>query len=277
MNQGDSMRSDTIYKLSLAGFSLLMGLACNAAYSAFNPTPALIPSTSLPVPTLTSAPLISQQVSLVTVPFHETHPGGNFPTYTITSQTPQLTGSDDPRLQAFNQRLNELVTREVDTHRQNFQQLPITPLSNGSFLDVTYTLVSQVGDLWSFKFDFSFYADTAAHPGSYSLTMNYDLAQGREHALDDLFLPNSNYLEIVSNYCTTELSKRSYSDSFFLDGAKPTPENYRSWNITPDGLLVTFEAYQVAPYASGPQTIVVPFHALQAVINPQGPLAQIAR
>lgn len=271
------MRPDNIYKLILAGLSLLIGLACNALITALSYTPTPIPPTRVLLPTATSAPLISQQITLVTVPFKENNPGNNFPSYTITSQTPQLTGSDDPRVQAFNQRLNELVTREVDSHRQNFKQLPITPLSNGSFLDVTYTLLSQVRDLWSFKFDFSFYADTAAHPGSYSLTVNYDLDQGRELALSDLFLPNSNYLELISNYCTAQLHKQSFADSFFLDGAKPTPENYRSWNITPEGLLVTFDVYQVAPYASGPQTVVVPFHELQAVINPQGPLSKIAQ
>ena len=271
------MKPDNIHKLILAGLSLMIGLACNAVFTALSRTPTPMPPTPVLLPTATSAPLISQQVTLVTVPFDENNPGNNFPSYTITSQTPQLIGSDDPHVQAFNQRLNELVIKEVDNHRQNFQQLPITPLSNGSFLDVTYTLVSQVGDFWSFKFDLSFYADTAAHPGSYSLTLNYDLGQGRELALNDLFLPNSNYLEMISNYCTTQLSKQPYADSFFLEGAKPSLENYHSWNIAPNGLLVTFDVYQVAPYASGPQTVVVPFHELHAVINPQGPLAMIAR
>ena len=271
------MKPNTIYKLILAGLSLLIGLACNAVFTALSHTPTPIPPTPGFLPTPTSAPLISQQVTLVTVPFNENDPGNNFPSYIITSQTPHLTGSEDPRLQTFNQHLDELVTREVDSHRQNFQQLPITPLSNGSFLDVTYTLISQAGDLWSFKFDFSFYADTAAHPGSYSLTVNYDLAEGRELTLGDLFLPSSNYLELISNYCTAQLSKQPYGDSFFLDGAKPTPENYRSWNISPDGLLVTFDVYQVAPYASGPQSILVPLRELQRVIDPQGPLAKLAR
>jgi hypothetical protein len=271
------MKPSNVYRVMLAILCLFILLACNVVYSAFNPTPTAVPPTPLPLPTATSVPLISQQVTLVNVPFRETNPGGNFPSYTITSQTPQLTGSDDPRIQAFNERLNELVTKEVDSHRQNFQQLPLTPLSTGSFLDVTYTLVSQVGDLWSFKFDLSFYADTAAHPGSYSVTVNYDLDHGRELALGELFLPNSNYLELISKYCTAQLTQQPYADSFFLEGAKPTPENYRSWNVAPDGLLITFDVYQVAPYASGPYTIVVPLRELQAIINPEGPLAKIAQ
>jgi hypothetical protein len=268
-------------KASFVLFSSIMlfaVLACNASVTVLNPTATPIPPTAESVPpTGTTAPLISQQVTLVSVPFNETDPGSNFPNYTITAQTPQLTGSDDPRVLAFNQRVNELVVKEVDMWRQSFQQLPITEYSNGSSLEVKYTLVSQINELWSFKFDFPFYSDGAAHPGLYSITLNYDLGQGRELALGDLFLPNSNYLETISNYCTAELSKQPYADSFSLDGAKPTLENYRNWNITNDGLMITFDTYQVAPGAAGPQTVLVPYDQLKSLIAPQGPLNNFAQ
>lgn len=248
-------------------------LACNATFSLGIPTPTVVAPTPTFAPT--SAPLISQQVTLVSVPFNETNPGSNFPAYTLTAQTPQLTGSDDPRVVAFNQRLNDLVTKEVDMWRQGFQQLPVTQYSTGSSLDLKYTAIAQMNDLWSFKFDSAFYSDGAAHPGLNSMTLNYDLGQGRELTLGDLFLPNSNYLETISNYCIAELSKQPFFDGPFADGAKPTPENYRNWNITPDGLMITFDAYQVGPGAAGPQQVNVPFGVLTAVLNPQGPLAVI--
>ena len=45
----------------------------------------------------------------------------------------------------------------------------------------------------------------------------------------------------------------------------------------PDGLLITFEMYQVAPGASGPMQVLVPYEHLQTVIDPQGPLAGIGK
>ncbi|MGE5462475.1 MAG: RsiV family protein [Syntrophothermus sp.] len=248
---------------------LLLGiLACNVSAAVLSPTATVMPS---PVPaTGTSSPLLSQQVTVVSQPLGETNPN---PPFTLTAQTPQLTGSDDPRVTTFNQRLNELVKKEVDAWRENFLQ--ITTVFNGSTLDATYKLVSQIGDLWSFKFDFHFYSDGAAHPGLYSITLNYDLGQGRELALGDLFLPNSNYLEVIANSCITELSKQPGFEGPFADGAKPTPENYRNWNITPDGLLITFDTYQVAPGASGPMQVLVPYDQLKEVIDPQGPLAGV--
>lgn len=264
--------------IALSSVVFLVGLACNASFTVSNPTPtAVIPPTASPVPPTKTVVPLSQQVTLVSVPFNETNPGPTFPKYTITTQTPQLTGSDDPRVLAFNQRANDLITKEMDVWRQSFQQLPITEFSNGSSLDVKYTLVSQIGDLWSFKFDFSFYSDGAAHPGLNSITLNYELGQGRELALGDLFLPNSNYLEVISNYCIEELRKQPFADVFTTEGAQPNLQNYRNWNITTDGLMITFDAYQVAPGAAGPQTVVVPYNQLKDIIAPQGYLSNVTQ
>ena len=248
---------------------LLLGmLACNALVNF--PAATAMPSPIPPSPT--PAPSISEQVTLAPQALTETNQS---PPFTINAQTPLLTGSDDPRITTFNQWGKELVTKEVDAWRESFLQ--ITVVTNGSSLDETYTLISQIGDLWSLKFDFRFYSDGAAHPGLYSITMNYDLGQGRELALGNLFLPNSGYLEAIANYCITELSKQPGFEEPFSDGARPTPENYRNWNITQDGLLITFDMYQVAPGASGPIQVLVPYEQLQTVIDPQGPLAGIAK
>jgi hypothetical protein len=261
-------RASTLPVTLFVNVILLSMLACNALVTF--PAGGTVPSPVPPSPTAT--PSISQQVALAPQALSETNQD---PPYKINAQIPQLTGSDDPRVTAFNQRLKDLVTKEVDTWRESFQQ--VTLVSNGSSLDETYTLISQIGDLWSLKFDFRFYSDGAAHPGLYSITLNYELGQGRELALADLFLPNSGYLEAIANYCITELSKQPGFDGPFSDGAKPTPENYDNWNITPDGLLITFDMYQVAPGASGPIQVLVPYDQLQAVIDPQGPLAGIAK
>ena len=265
--------------IASSSVALLSVLACNATFTVLNPTPTAIPPmpVALDTPTPPAPSFISQQVTLLTVPFSETNPGGDFPAFTLNAQIPQLTGSDDPRVQAFNQRLNDIITKEVDMWRQSFQQAILTPNSNGSSLDVKYALVSQINDLWSFNFDFSFYSDGAAHPGSYSITVNYDLGQGRELALGDLFLVNSNYLEAIAAYCKTELSKQPFFDPVFATGADPNVENYRNWNIAPEGLRITFDEYQVAPYAAGPQMVTVPYSELTGLIAPQGPLPGIVQ
>jgi hypothetical protein len=83
---------------------------------------------------------------------------------------------------------------------------------------------------------------------------------------------------VISKYCIAELQKQPVGfDPVFSTGAAPTPENYEDWNLTADHLIITFDTYQVAPGASGPQTISIPYSELQAVLHPQGPLASFAR
>ncbi|NJC96864.1 MAG: DUF3298 and DUF4163 domain-containing protein [Anaerolineae bacterium] len=260
-----------VYRKSiLVGLTVLFLLACNATFTVGYPTPTNVPPTE--PPTATSAPLISQQVTLVSQPYIESNQD---PVFTITAQIPQLTGSDDPRVQSFNQRLNDLVQNEITAFQQEFTNAPVVEVTTSSYLEVTYTLISQYDDIWSIKFVHNFYTNGAAHPGDFSHTVNYDLGQGRELGLGDLFLPNSDYLEAISNYCITELGKQPFFDGAFTTGADPTPENYRNWNITPQGLMITFDTNQVAPGAAGPQVVTVPYDQLQAVIDPQGALAGV--
>jgi hypothetical protein len=247
-------------------FSVLFLLACNATFTVGYPTPTIAPPTATPTETI--APL-SQQVTLVSQPYIETN---QEPAFTITAQIPQLSGSDDSRVQAFNQKLDELIQREIAVFRQEFTNAPVAEVSTDSFLEITYTLISQYDDVWSFKFVFFFYNNGAAHPGDFSHTLNYDLGMDREISLGDLFTPGSNYLETISNFCITELRKQPYSDSFTTEGADPRLENYRNWNITPDGLMITFDTYQVAPGAAGPQIVLVPYELLTELIDPLGAL-----
>src|SRR5215207_9162996 len=105
------MKTKRTLKLFMTSFLLLFLLACNL-FARRLPVPTPMP----PSPTSTPIPL-SKLVTLVSQELNETNQS---PSFTIKAQTPQLTGSDDPRVAAFNQRLSELVTKEVDTWRQSF-------------------------------------------------------------------------------------------------------------------------------------------------------------
>jgi hypothetical protein len=61
------------------------------------------------------------------------------------------------------------------------------------------------------------------------------------------------------------------------EGAEPRAENYQVWNITPQGLLVTFDEYQVASYAQGPQSVILPYQTLRPLLRADGPVGGQAR
>lgn len=253
-----------IIYLSL-GFILVK--ACSP-YEAF-------PTAAEPTPEVTAIPL-SQQVALTSISFREQ---GQSPIYHITAQTPKLTGSDDPRAQAFNIGVERIVQQEIDYFRENvLAQMPAQLMTSSSFFDAQYTPVFQQGELWSLKFVFSGYADGAVHPYQYSLTFNFHLERGERLTLGDLFPPDSDFLGLISRYCIAELSRRDIGFyGGFQQGAEPSLENYRNWNITSDGLSITFDEYQVAPYAAGSQMVLVPYGEMASLINSKSPLAAFSR
>ncbi len=238
--------------------------AANEIIPTFTPIPTLTPSAPTnPPPT----PILSQILSMQSTPFSET---GNAPAYTITAQIPFLQGSDDARVTAFNSLLNQTVQDQINQFRSDTLAFaPNPPIAAGSSFDMQYSVIGQRGDVWSIKFDISFYVDGAAHPAHYSVTLNYNLQSGNMIYLDQLFFPGSPYLQVVSDLCKAQLAARDIGFDLFSAGADPLPENYQRWNISDAGLTITFDEYQVAPYAAGPQIVVIPFAELQGSINPQ--------
>lgn len=263
---------------------LIAALACsssNVTVSAPTMTqdsPASPQATFTAIPTFTQAaptippptPRFSEVLTVQDMTFNDSLES---PPFTSSINIPVLQGSNDPRVAAFNELLYRTAQNEADQFKNDvLAYASVPPMTGGSSFDLRYFVIGQRGDVWSIKYDISFYSDGAAHPGHYSITINYDLANGRQIALNDLFMPGSNYLQVISDFCKTELAARDIAFDMFSSGADPLPDNYQHWNLSDGGLIITFDEYQVAPYAAGPQTVVIPFSVLQGVINSDGVL-----
>jgi Protein of unknown function (DUF3298) len=252
----------------LMSFILVITSACSALAAPATATPTAAP-TATSAPTAAPVPLY-QQVTMTSVPSEE---DGQSPDSKITAQTPKLTGSADPRVQAFNKEASDLVQSVIADYKKNLAQMPTTPITASSTFDVQYKSLLPAGNTVSIKFDTEGYVAGMAHPYHMSYTLNYDLAKGKDIALSDLFLPGTDYLGALSKYCAAQLSTRDINFQEFSQGADPTATNYKNWNIKPDGLMITFDEYQVAAYVAGPQTVTVPYSELKSLIDPNGALA----
>ena len=151
---------------------------------------------------------------------------------------------------------------------------PLPDESGGSDLSVSYTVALAQDDLVSVKFDVSNYEAGAAHPNPYSHVLNYDLKNGKQLKLSDLFKPGAKFLQTIATYCIADLKKqqKDLPVDQIEEGAAAKSDNYTNWTITRRGLGITFDAYQVAPYAAGPQFVLVPYSNLKDLINPDGPI-----
>jgi len=206
--------------------------------------------------------------------------------YEIDAEYPQLTGSGSPGYEKFNQTIRSLVTKKVSGFKQEMAPGEDDPPPAGlaesmsSDLHIGYSIVLAKDDLISVHLVVGSYSAGAAHPNSYTEDVNFDLQNGKQLKLGDLFQPGSKYLQTISSYCIAELKKQRGEDTdhdWVERGAGPTAENYRSWTIGKKGIGITFDAYQVASYAEGPQHVLVPYSALKGIIRADGPIAQFLK
>lgn len=206
--------------------------------------------------------------------------------YTIDAEFPQIEG--DGRFDGFNRDARSLVTKNVAAFKagqtENSASADSPAESQDSSLNMGYDIRLATYDLISVEFTEATYEAGAAHGNSATTVLNYDVKNGKKLALADLFNSKSNYLSVISTYCISNLRDRAKRDQdamidedMMKTGAAPQASNYQACAITKKGLWVTFDPYQVAAYAAGPQHVLVPYSALKDIIKSDGPLAALAR
>lgn len=181
---------------------------------------------------------------------------------------PEMVGPGSPAVDGFNRAVDGFVAFAIDDFQVGVNQAALGP---GSSLWITHTVTAASDELVSVLFYVDGYVMGAAHPFHYSHTLNYDLVEARVLVLADLFEQGTSYLDLLSRYSLDDLRRQGVLE--WEDGALPAAENFQRWNITPDGLLISFDEYSVAPYAAGPQGVLIPYSFLEDVLDPNGPVA----
>lgn len=113
---------------------------------------------------------------------------------------------------------------------------------------------------------FNVYIYTGGAHGNLVITCrNYDLTTGRRLNFADLFKDPEKALELMSvwsrNVLTKSLGEESDED-MIREGTTPDLLNFGELSLTPDGINIQFQPYQVGPWSAGPQQVAVPLAEL---------------
>ncbi len=204
--------------------------------------------------------------------------------YSVNAEYPQIEG--DSRFDAFNQQARGMISKDVAAFKtaeteglDEPNELPEE--TQTSSLDIGYNIRFATDDVISVEFSEGQYSRGAAHGSSITVVLNYDVKNRKKLGLADLFQPKSNYLSTISSYCIKDLQDQSKKNDMLMDdqikeGAAPRADNYTAWTITRKGLWITFDPYQVAAYAAGPQHVLVPYSALKSIVKPDGAITNLA-
>lgn len=99
------------------------------------------------------------------------------------------------------------------------------------------------------------------------LTLNYNLLSGQRLGLVDIFEHPDIALELMSTWARKQLTPRlgaARRAKMLLDGTEPLAENFSSLTLTPEGICINFQPYQVAPWNAGIQKVEMPLSELMA-------------
>ena len=203
--------------------------------------------------------------------------------YSVNVEYPQIEG--DSRFDAFNQQARGMITKDVAAFKASEgtpdEETGLSDEAQTSTLDIGYNVRFATDDLISIEFLEAQYERGAAHGSDITTVLNYDVKNRKKIGLADIFQPKSNYLSVISAYCVKDLQDQSKKNDMLMadqikEGAGPRADNFGAWTITRKGLWITFDPYQVAAYAAGPQHVLIPYSALKSIIKPDGPVGNLA-
>lgn len=107
-----------------------------------------------------------------------------------------------------------------------------------------------------------------AHGLQVTRTFAFD-QNGKAIGINDLFTNGEKGLETIAPFVQKEITKKNISDAAWVkDGTAATVENYQNFVIGDTGVTFIFDPYQVAPYAAGTQSILVPTSVFKGIANP---------
>ncbi len=202
--------------------------------------------------------------------------GESGPGYSIDGSYPEIT--EGTNAAAFNAYITGIVQNEENDFRQNLSEVAV---ANGtSTLTVRGTVVATSTNFVSALLFVENFLVGMAHPSHAMVSVNFDLSRGRNIALSDLFIPRADYLNVIADYATNDITNQIKNGTYFSTpeyiaqsgGLTADPANFEVFSITPYALIMHFQEYQVGPYASGPATTTIPWNALSSVASPVSPL-----
>ncbi len=187
----------------------------------------------------------------------------------VNVQIPQMTQNifasqtfNNAAFNLFNGITENFIT-ETETWENNVPEQDFP----ASELEITYDVHWNDGQRISILGNIYTYYSGAAHPNMFYITFNYDLTTQQILRIDDFFIAGSDYLTFLMNASVTALSSRDIG--FFEDSLSAESTYFQNITFTPAGIMIYFSPYDVASYAAGPQTVLIPYSELSGYLKPE--------
>ena len=216
----------------------------------------------VPVQAAVVAPLITHEPTMVSLN-EESY------LFSITGSYPQFSQVDD----AVNKEIKERITHDIVDFKSSANSLYKSQLkergdafeqqfaeSGGYYFTVQPTIIQSNDDYISFVVRTELFTG-GAHPNHGIITFNYDVKNHKELLIQDIAS-----VGFISAYTRNELKKQLLAENsadenlnaMITQGTEPDAWRFEHFTFVPKAITVYFAEYEVAPYAYGDHTVVVP-------------------
>ncbi|MBU1865579.1 MAG: DUF4163 domain-containing protein [Actinobacteria bacterium] len=194
------------------------------------------------------------------------------PPLMMTVEIPVVSGVPPEAAGAMNDLISAEMLGTADAFKAEVlaSELPIDETVPYELM-LSYIAESVSAEILSLRFSIYMYYSGGAHGQTFLTTMNFDPQTGRLLSLNDILVPGT--IGVVANLVEQHIVDEVFGgdegeafewipvlDEAALDG----------WAVVADGLLFSFDQYEVGYGALGAPTIGIPWSELAAVIDPGG-------
>jgi hypothetical protein len=126
-------------------------------------------------------------------------------------------------------------------------------------------------DLISVSIIGTHFVEGAAHPSHFMKTINYQLKPPKQLTLEQLFKPDSHYLQSLSGLTRAKLKVTlgdAMDEASVKNGTAPTKENFNHFLVKKGSLTIPLDDYQIGPYSQGMQNVDIPWEELDSILAP---------
>lgn len=181
----------------------------------------------------------------------------------------------------INASIDTVISNQINEFKSAASETNVKIAGATSELDIKSSVTNTRGSLLSVLMENFTYIVGSAHPMTTYISFNYSASAIGVLSIPHLFLTGSNWLKYISDYSIKSLTEQqkkmgvNVDEDWIQRGAGTNTENFKCFNISGDTLVITFNAYQVAPYYVGSQTVHIPLSSMKEMIDPKGPLGYL--
>lgn len=115
-------------------------------------------------------------------------------------------------------------------------------------------------------------AKQAAHGLTIMASQTFNVETGQIYSLADLFIEDSNYIEVLSRHVQAQIDKREIPLLEPFTGIRSDQDFY----LADKSIVLYFQPYEITAGYYGFPMFPISVYALETIINPDGPLNSLA-